>query len=84
MKERDSTYSGKLTDIGNAGPMDIEILLRIASGHTDQEIAEELGRKQDSVEAEVRKIFMKIGTRNRFQAMLWAAKNLRNSDWKES
>lgn len=53
-----------------------EVLLLIASGSTNEEIAEQLFISTHTVKSHVYRIFQKIEVPNRLQAALWAVKNL--------
>lgn len=53
-----------------------EVLLLIASGSTNEEIAEQLYISTHTVKSHVYRIFQKIEVPNRLQAALWAVKNL--------
>jgi DNA-binding CsgD family transcriptional regulator len=53
-----------------------KILAHIAVGATDKEIAEKLRISPDVILTHIDKILAKIKAPNRFQAALWAAKNL--------
>jgi DNA-binding NarL/FixJ family response regulator len=53
-----------------------EVLLLIASGATNEEIAEQLYISTHTVKSHVYRIFQKIDVPNRLQAALWAVKNL--------
>jgi LuxR family transcriptional regulator of csgAB operon len=57
-------------------PREEEILLMIASGRTNAEIAGELSISSSTVKTHVYNIFQKVGVTNRIQAALWTAKNL--------
>jgi DNA-binding NarL/FixJ family response regulator len=59
-----------------------QILLMIAHGATNEEIAAELYISLNTVKTHLHNIFKKIGTPNRLQASLWAAKNLLTSNTK--
>ncbi|MBW2623863.1 MAG: helix-turn-helix transcriptional regulator, partial [Deltaproteobacteria bacterium] len=53
-----------------------EILKLIAVGETDAAIGRELSLAVQTVAAAIRKIFQKIDAPDRFQAVLWAGKNI--------
>jgi len=53
-----------------------EILLKIFSGKSNQEISDELCISYHTVKTHLYNIYRKINTPDRFQAMLWAAKHL--------
>lgn len=53
-----------------------EVLLRIYSGACNKEIADDLCISFRTVRTHVCSIFRKLQLNNRFQAILWAAKNL--------
>lgn len=53
-----------------------EVLSMIASGMANHQIARELGISPHTVKTHIRNIYGKINVLNRFQAALWAAKNL--------
>ena len=53
-----------------------KILAHIAVGATDEEIAEKLRISPHVIQTDIDKILAKIKAPNRFQAALWAAKNL--------
>jgi LuxR family transcriptional regulator, positive regulator of biofilm formation len=53
-----------------------EILLRIFSGESNQEISDKLCISYHTVKTHVYNIYRKIDTPDRFQATLWAAKHL--------
>lgn len=57
-------------------PEEVEILVKVAGGATNQKIAEELRIGPNKVDIHVGKTFKKIKVRNRLEAALWAAKNL--------
>ncbi len=64
--------------IGDAGltPREVEILARVAIGWTNEEIASRLFISSHTVKTHLYRVFKKINVGNRFQASLWAAKNL--------
>jgi DNA-binding CsgD family transcriptional regulator len=53
-----------------------EILIMVASGRANNKIAEELCISLHTVKTHIYNIYKKINAPNRFQAALWAAKNL--------
>lgn len=53
-----------------------EVLLKILSGLCNKEIAEEMNISFHTVKTHVYNIFRKLNVNSRFQATLWAAKNL--------
>jgi LuxR family transcriptional regulator of csgAB operon len=60
----------------NLSPREKEIILRIAAGESNSEIAEQLNISYHTVKTHISNIFCKINVNNRFQAALWAAKNM--------
>ena len=57
-------------------PREVEILVLVASWATNEEIAEQLFISPHTVKTHLYNIFKKIDVPNRFQAALWATKNL--------
>ena len=57
-------------------PREKEILTKIASGASNAEISEELNISYHTVKTHISNIFVKINVPNRFQAALWAVKNI--------
>lgn len=57
-------------------PREKEILVKLASGSANEEIADNLGISPHTVKTHVYNLYQKIGVPNRLQAALWAAKNL--------
>jgi DNA-binding NarL/FixJ family response regulator len=55
---------------------EIEILALVSIGSSNEEIADRLFIRPNTVKTHLYRIFQKIGVPNRFQAALWAAKNL--------
>ena len=60
----------------NLTPREIDILSLVASGATNNEIAEELCISPCTVKTHLYNIYKKINVPNRLQATLWAAENL--------
>ncbi|MFQ5717316.1 MAG: PAS domain S-box protein, partial [Nitrospinales bacterium] len=65
-----------LCDAHNLTSREKEILLHVASGAANQEIADQLYISLHTVKTHIYNIFRKIGVDGRLQAALWAAKNL--------
>jgi DNA-binding CsgD family transcriptional regulator len=57
-------------------PKEVEILVKVAGGATNEKIAEELCIGANKVDIHVGNTFKKIKACNRLEAALWAAKNL--------
>ena len=57
-------------------PREAEILIMVATGAKNEEIAERLFISPNTVKTHIYNIFKKINVPNRLQAALWAAKNL--------
>jgi DNA-binding NarL/FixJ family response regulator len=53
-----------------------EVLIGIASGASDEEIAEKLNTSLGEVKADINNIYKKLNAPNRLQAVLWAAAHL--------
>ncbi len=66
--------SGKLT------AREEEVLLRIYSGASNREIAEDMGISSDAAKTYMVSIFKKIGAGGRLEATRWAENNLLRSD----
>ena len=54
-----------------------EILIHLSSGATNEEIASRLYVSLHTVKSHIFNIFKKLQVRNRLQAAMWAAKNLK-------
>ena len=61
---------------GNLTSREREILILIASGHSNRMISDELRVSPHTVKTHICNIYKKINTNNRFQAALWALKSL--------
>jgi DNA-binding CsgD family transcriptional regulator len=57
-------------------PREIEVLLMIATGAKNAQIAERLFISPHTVRTHVYKIYRKIGVENRFEAILWTIQNM--------
>jgi DNA-binding CsgD family transcriptional regulator len=60
-------------------PVEVKILLQMASGETDKQIAESMSVSPRTVVTQLSGIFKKINAPNRLQAVLWAAKHLESA-----
>jgi LuxR family maltose regulon positive regulatory protein len=58
-------------------PRQAQIRGKIASGHSNQEIAEDLGISLHTVKTHSSKIYKKLSAPNRLQAVLWYKNNMR-------
>lgn len=54
-----------------------EVLLKLASGSSNEEIASAMNISPNTVKTHIYNIYTKIGVSNRLQAALWATKNFR-------
>jgi DNA-binding NarL/FixJ family response regulator len=72
--------SGKGNGIGGSEVLltsrEMQILALVSAGATNEEIAEKLDLSPHTVKTHLYNVFKKINVPNRFQAALWAAKNL--------
>jgi len=66
----------KKEDAAILTPREAEILIMVATGAKNEEIAERLFISPNTVKTHIYNIFKKINVPNRLQAALWAAKNL--------
>ena len=57
-------------------PREREILLLIAGGHGNKQIARLLGISDKTVKSHCGRLFQRIGVTDRTQAAIWALKNL--------
>ena len=73
-----NTRAGKGNGVEHAGltAREVEILARVAIGWTNEQIADRLCISNHTVKTHLYRVFRKINVDNRFQASLWAAKNL--------
>lgn len=53
-----------------------EVLLKVAEGHSNAEIAQHLGATEATVKVHLKKLLRKIRVDNRTQATIWALANL--------
>ncbi len=74
----DAPANGKNGHPGSHGltRREIEILMNLSTGSTNDEIASKLCISSHTVKAHLYSIYHKINVDNRFQAALWAAKHL--------
>jgi two-component system response regulator DegU len=61
--------------LGGLTTRELEILLEMAKGATDREIAHKIFVSTTTVKSHIRSIFRKIGARNRTQAVVYVLKN---------
>jgi DNA-binding NarL/FixJ family response regulator len=57
-------------------PRESEILRLIAEGHTNKQIARQLGISEKTVKTHCSRLFQRIGVIDRTQAAVWATRNL--------
>ena len=57
-------------------PREVEILSMIATGLSNQQVADQLRVSHHTVKRHLHNIFKKINVPNRLQAALWSARNL--------
>lgn len=67
----------KTQDVSGLTQREVEILDLIATGFSNQQIADELFISPHTVKTHLHNIFKKINVKRRLQAALWAAQNLR-------
>ena len=73
-------YNEKYRNANSAlTPREKEILIMVASGEANEDIADHLCISPHTVKTHVYNIYNKITVPNRIQAALWASKNLKNS-----
>jgi DNA-binding NarL/FixJ family response regulator len=65
---------------GELSQREKEILLMLAAGATNKDIAERLFLSLNTVKSHIYNIYRKIDVPNRLQASLWAAKHLKETD----
>lgn len=67
-------------ELGELSQREKEILLMLAAGATNKDIAERLFLSLNTIKSHIYNIYKKIDVPNRLQASLWAAKHLRESE----
>ncbi len=67
-------------DMGELSAREKEILLMLAAGATNKDIADKLFLSLNTIKSHIYNIYKKIDVPNRLQASLWAAKHLKNGD----
>ena len=67
-------------DLGELSQREQEILLMLAEGATNKDIAQQLFLSLNTVKSHIYNIYRKIDVPNRLQASLWAAKHLRDPE----
>lgn len=67
-------------DLGELSQREREILLMLAEGATNKDIAAKLFLSLNTIKSHIYNIYRKIDVPNRLQASLWAAKHLRGTD----
>ncbi len=73
----------RVTFEGEAGELssrEKEILLMLAAGATNKDIADKLFLSLNTIKSHIYNIYKKIDVPNRLQASLWAAKHLKNNE----
>ena len=73
---RNSENDNRENNIGGLTSREKEILIRIASGVSNKDMANELCVSLYTIKSHIYKIYKKINVKNRLQASLWAAKYL--------
>ena len=53
---------------------EIEIVVALAEGLTNREIAERVGISEDAVASDLSRVLRKLGLRNRVQVAVWAVR----------
>lgn len=81
-REKLRRMSGSMSRSGEAPPAEItftkrerDVLVLLASGQTNREIAEQLGISAETVKEHVKHLLTKIGVTDRTQAAIWAVRN---------
>jgi len=81
-REKLRRMSGSMTRMGEAVPAEItftkrerDVLVLLAGGQTNREIAEQLGISAETVKEHVKHLLTKIGVTDRTQAAIWAVRN---------
>jgi DNA-binding NarL/FixJ family response regulator len=65
---------------GELSQREREILLMLAAGATNKDIAQKLFLSLNTIKSHIYNIYRKIDVPNRLQASLWAAKHLRDTE----
>lgn len=79
-KQEGETTPPPTGDNGELSAREKEILLMLAAGATNKDIADKLFLSLNTIKSHIYNIYKKIDVPNRLQASLWAAKHLRNGD----
>lgn len=68
-------YNPVMTDTAALTPREQEVLKKLAEGHINEEIAQELKINVETVKHHVTHILSKLGVEHRTQAAVWAVRN---------
>jgi DNA-binding NarL/FixJ family response regulator len=72
IEERRESYRSELQDEVGLTDREMDVLELVASGRTNDDIAQDLYLSINSVKSYIRSAYAKIGAESRSQAMLWA------------